>query len=82
MAYEDVPQRLLDGEAVPRSEIIAYLKPMTRLEVDYRLFQMELVGALTVSFASGVKTYSITPFGNLLRRDFVKRIEGDCPECP
>lgn len=82
MAYEDVPDRLLAGEAVPASEIIGYAHPnpdeATRLTINFLVLAM----LMEMSIVADVLCYSITPFGQTMRIDFVKRIEGDCPECP
>lgn len=80
--YIDVPQRLLDGEAVPRSELIAYNTPMTKIQTDLSLFYFVMLGLLSKVYEGGTTKYQITPFGTAMRRDIVKRIEGDCPECP
>lgn len=82
MAYEDVPQRLLDGESVPRSEIIGYNAPMTRFQTDLYLFYFVLLGMMEKVFEDETVKYRITPFGQQMRQDIVIRIEGDCPECP
>lgn len=81
MAYEDVPQRLLDGEDVPVSEIIGYAHPMTTLQTKAVLNWMNLCGVVSLFFADDTKMCSITPFGHTVRQDLVKRIDGDCPEC-
>jgi hypothetical protein len=82
MAYEDVPQRLLEGEAVPRSEIIGYNAPMTMNQTDLILFRMEELFILQRSIVDERLCFSVTPFGQQLRQDFVIRIDGDCPDCP
>lgn len=82
MAYENVPQRLLDGEDVPRSEIIGYAAPMPRVQVDLILHRMKELFLLESVIVDDRLCYHITPFGHSMRVDFVKRIDGDCPECP
>lgn len=82
MAYDDVPQRMLDGEAVPRSEIIGYNAPMTLNQTDLILHRMEELFLIQRSIVDEHLCFSITTFGHQIRQDFVKRIEGDCPECP
>ena len=83
MAYEDVPQRLADGEAVPRSEIIGYwgadstdIQVTLGLEVLRQAFIMERV------FEDETIKYRLTAMGLSIRLDFITRLEGDCPECP
>ena len=82
MPFSDVPQRLLDGEQVPRTEIIAYDEDHPALQTDLILFYFVELGVLAKTLVAGVTNYEITPFGQTLRQDFVKRIDGDCPECP
>lgn len=82
MAYDDVPQRMLDGEAVPRSEIIGYMAPMPRVQVDLILHRLEELFVIERVIEDERLHYRVTPTGQTLRQDYVKRIEGDCPECP
>lgn len=82
MAYEDVPQRLLDGEDVPQSEIIGYAAPMPRVQVMLILHRLESIFAIERDVVDGRMIWRITPTGQTFRQDYVKRIEGDCPECP
>jgi hypothetical protein len=82
MAYDNVPQRLLDGEAVPRSEIIGYAAPLSQIQVDLILFRFEELFILQRSIVDDRLHFEITAFGQQLRQDLVKRIDGDCPECP
>lgn len=82
MPYADVPQRLLDGEAVPRSEIIGYGAPLTDLQIDMVLNLMYQWFVLEKVYEGETLKYQITTFGTALRRDYVKRIDGDCPGCP
>lgn len=82
MAYEDVPQRMLDGEDVPRSEIIGYASPMSMNLVDLILHRMVELFILERAIVDDRLNFHITPFGQSLRVEFVKRIDGDCPECP
>jgi len=80
--YEDVPQRLLDGEAVPRSEILGYAHPITNVHSDLYLAYFEYTGLLSRVYEGETLKYQITSFGHTVRQDLVKRIDGDCPECP
>lgn len=82
MAYEDVPERLLNGEWVPRSEIIGYGEPYTQPQIVYCLACMVMIMVLETRYSSGFEEFRITEFGQMLRQDFVIRIEGDCPETP
>jgi hypothetical protein len=82
MAYADVPQRLLDGEDVPRSEIVAYASPMPKVQVDLILQRLVDLFILERAIIDDRLHFHITPFGQSMRVEFVKRIDGDCPECP
>lgn len=81
MAYENVPTRLLNGEQVPRSEIIASGVPLTKIQIDLFLFYMILLGIMEKQLVDEIMMYSISTFGQWLRQEMVKRIDGDCPEC-
>lgn len=80
--YDDVPFRLVTGEAVPVSEIIAYLEPMSTTEAKSILFWMKLTGILSEAFEDGTKKFTLTPFGQTVRTDFIVRLDEECPECP
>jgi len=82
MAYEDVPDRLLSGEAVPRSEIIGYNASMPDVQTDYCLNILCFAMLMVKVYEDETVKFQITPFGQTMRIDFVKRIDGDCPECP
>ena len=82
MPYTDVPERMLDGESVPRTEILGYNNMMPQLQTDLILAWMELCQIIERDIVAGVLCFKITPFGQEMRQDFVKRIDGDCPECP
>lgn len=81
MAYEDVPQRLLDDEEVPVSEVIGYAYPQFQSLTRACLSWMQLCGVISLHYVDGTRVAQITPFGHQIRQDFVVRIEGDCPEC-
>lgn len=81
MAYEDVPIRILNDEAVPRSEILGYASPITNVQADLYLAYFEYAGVLVRVYEDDTLKYQITAFGHTVRRDLVKRIDGDCPEC-
>lgn len=82
MAYEDVPERLIMGEAVPASEIIGYAHPnpdeATRLCLNF--LAMALV--MEMSIVDGALCYGITSFGQTMRTDFIVRLDEECPDCP
>lgn len=80
MHYDDVPSRVLGGERVPASEVMAYLLPMPNSQSRLIISWLVLCGVLAIDYNDGVKKLQLTPFGALLRRDFVKRIDGDCPD--
>jgi hypothetical protein len=82
MAYEDVPDRLLAGEAVPRSEIIGYEgeDSATRVTLCLEFLAMALI--LEKVYEDDTLKFRVTSFGQDFRIDFVRRIEGDCPDCP
>lgn len=80
--FADLPQRMLDDEQIPRTEIIAYDEDHTALQTDLVLFYLVQLGILNKVYVDDITHYEITAFGHTLRRDFVKRIDGDCPECP
>lgn len=81
MAYENVPQRLLDGEDVPVSEIVGYAEPQHQTLTKAILSWMNLCGVISLFYADETRMCNITPFGHEVRLDFVVRLEGECPEC-
>lgn len=82
MAYEDVPERLIMGEAVPQSEIVGYAYPnpaeATRLCLNFMC--MALVMEMLI--VDDVLCFLITPFGQAMRTDFIIRLDEECPDCP
>lgn len=82
MAYEDVPDRLIGGEAVPRSEIIGYEGEGSATRVKLCLEFLAMALLVEKVYEDDTIKFRVTSFGQAFRRDFVKRIEGDCPECP
>lgn len=82
MVYESVPDRLLAGELVPRSEIIGYNGSMTDMQTTLALSYLCMAFLMEKVYEDDTVKYRVTPFGQLMRVDFVKRIEGDCAECP
>jgi hypothetical protein len=82
MAYEDVPQRLRDGEAVPRSEIIGYWGSHADIVVTYCLEVMVTAGIMVKLYEDETAKYQLTALGSDIRSDFLIRLLGDCPECP
>lgn len=81
MPYDSVPERLLADEAVPRSEILAYAAPLTHVETTLYLAYFVMTGVLARVYEDDTVKYQITPFGHDVRRDLVKRIDGDCDPC-
>lgn len=82
MAYEDVPQRLAAGEAVPRSEIIGHYGPDKDIQVTLGLESLSNAFILERVILEGVLHYQITALGLAIRWDLIVKLEGDCPECP
>lgn len=82
MAYEDVPQRLRDGEAVPRSEIVGHYGSANGLQVRLGLEVLRMAGIMFKEFSDETTKFGLTPLGLQIREDFITRLEGDCPECP
>lgn len=82
MAYEDVPQRLRDGEAVPRSEIIGHYGPTSDVRITLALEVLTAATIMFKSFEDDTAKYGLTALGLSIREDLITRLEGDCPECP
>lgn len=82
MAYEDVPQRLRDGESVPRAEIIGFIGPTEDVRVTLALEIMVMAGLMAKSYEGETVKYALTSFGSDVRLQFITYLEGDCPECP
>ena len=82
MAYEDVPQRLRDGEAVPRSEIIGHYGPTSDLKITLGLEVLRASFIMEKVFEDETVKYRLTALGAAIRTDLITRLEGDCPECP
>lgn len=80
--YTDVPSRLITGEAVPVSEIIAYAYPQSLTLTKTVLFWMTLCGIGAFSFEDETKLFSLTSFGQTVRTDFIVRLDEECPDCP
>jgi hypothetical protein len=80
MPYTDVPQRILDGEHVPVSEMIGYMHPLTTLQAKSILSWMTLIGILDATYEDDTKKYSLSAFGAALRLDLIRRMDGDCPD--
>lgn len=81
MAYEDVPRRLIDGEAVPRSEIIGYVGASTDIKTTLTLNVMCMMLVMVKVYEDETVKYQLTAFGLQLRLDFIVRLEGECPDC-
>lgn len=78
--YTTVPERLIAGEAVPVSEIIAYAYPMPLIQTKAVLFWMALCGVGEFSFEDETKKFSLTAFGQAVRTDFIVRLDEECEE--
>lgn len=79
MPYTDVPGRLITGEAVPVSEIVAYAYPMPLVQTKTALFWMTLCGVGVFSFEDDTKKFALTAFGQTIRTDFIVRLDEECP---
>lgn len=82
MPYEDVPQRLRNGEAVPRAEIIGYVSSTDDIRVTLCMEIMVMAGLAAKVYEGETLKYQLTAFGLEVRENFITRLEGDCPECP
>lgn len=82
MAYEDVPERLISGEAVPRSEIIGYNVGYTDVQTTTTMDFLCLAFVMVKIYEDDTVKYAITAFGLQMRQDFITRLDGECPECP
>jgi hypothetical protein len=82
MAYEDVPQRLRDGEFVPRSEIIGHYGADSDVRITLGLEVLSWAGIMEKTIEDETVKFGLTPLGLSIRADFIIRLEGDCPDCP
>lgn len=82
MPYDDVPQRLVDGESVPASEIIGYIGSDKDIVVRLTMNVLCMMLVMARNYDGEVMTYQITSYGMSLRESFLVRLEGECPECP
>lgn len=82
MPYSSVPQRLRDGEFVPRSEIIAYWGPGSNLRITLALEVLRSSGIMEKSYTDETVKFGLTSLGLSIRLDLITRLEGDCPDCP
>lgn len=82
MPYEDVPQRLRDMEAVPRSEIIGFIGSTEDVRVTLALQIMVMAGLMERTIVDEQLCYGLTAFGAEVRMTFIVYLEGDCPPCP
>lgn len=76
--YTDVPSRLITGEAVPVSEIIAYAYPMPLIQTKAVLYWMTLCGVGVFSYEGDTKKFALTSFGQSVRTDFIVRLDEEC----
>lgn len=85
MAYEDVPQRLRDGEAVPRSEIIGHYGADQDIQITLGCEVLAMALIMEKVYEDETLKFRLTPLGQSIRADFILRLEGDCldsPDCP
>lgn len=83
MAYEDVPQRLADGDAVPASEIVGYYGPdASNVQVRYGCDVLVAATLMEKIYEDETLKYRLTSLGLSVRSSLITRLEGDCPECP
>lgn len=82
MAYEDVPQRLRDGEFVPRSEIIGHYGADSDVRITLGLEVLAWAGIMEKTIEDETVKFGLTSIGLSIRADFIIRLEGDCPDCP
>jgi hypothetical protein len=82
MPYASVPDRLLADEDVPVSEVLGYYDEFPTIIAKYWIDMLVQCGVISETYSTGVRTIQITAFGHDVRRDLVKRVDGDCPECP
>ena len=82
MAYNDVPQRLRDGEAVPRSEIIGHYGSDSDMRITLGCEVFVMTGIMVKVYEDETVKFKLTSLGLAIRADFIIRLEGDCPECP
>lgn len=81
MAYEDVPQRLRDGEAVPRAEIIGHYGSSSDIKVTMGLEVLRMAFIMEKVYEDETVKYRLTALGLQIRSDLLIRLEGDCPDC-
>lgn len=79
MPYTDVPSRLITGESVPVSEVVAYAYPQSLLLTKTCLFWMTLCGIGEFVFEDDTKKFKLTAFGQAVRTDFIVRLDEECP---
>lgn len=82
MPYDDVPQRLADGDAVPRAEIIGYYAPTTDIQISLGCEVLTMAGIMEKVFEDDTVKFRLTPLGLDVRSSLITRLEGDCPDCP
>lgn len=76
--YTTVPERLISGEKVPVSEIIAYAYPMPLIQTKAVLNWMTLCGVGVFTYEDETKKFSLTAFGQTVRTDFIVRLDEEC----
>lgn len=82
MAYEDVPQRLASGEAVPRAEIIGHYGPTSDIKITLGCEVLANAQIFQRVYEDDTIKYRCTALGLSIRWDFIIKLEGDCAPCP
>jgi len=82
MPYDDVPERLAAGDAVPRSEIIGYWGSFSDIQITLGCEVLTQAFIMEKVFEDETVKFRLTPLGLSVRLDLITRLEGDCPECP
>lgn len=80
--WASVPQRIRDGEAVPRSEIIGHFGADSDVLITLALEVLRNAQIMEKVFEEDTAKYRLTSLGMTIREDLITRLEGDCPECP
>jgi hypothetical protein len=80
--FEDVPQRLRNGERVPRAEIIGFIGSADDVRVTLACEIMVMAGLMDKTYEDETVKYGLTAFGHEARTTFITYLEGDCPDCP
>lgn len=77
--FDDVPERLAAGEAVPRSEIIGYFGSDQDILITYACEVLRSALILEKVYEDETLKFRLTALGLSVRADLITRLEGDCP---